>query len=91
MHAILYDCRDAGRGCTLRIFDGERMTVQAWLHGTDPIHLANTIAASFTAGLRVVGPPTRQTRPTPALTLDTPAPYTVASQPRKPKPQPTLF
>lgn len=102
MQAILYDCRDTGRGCTLRIFDGERMIVQAWLHGPDPIHLANTIAGSFDAEFRIVGPQPRPTTPapTPLLTLDTPAPYHVPGQPpstppprpaNPKKPQPLLF
>jgi hypothetical protein len=95
MRAVLYDCRDAGKGCTLRIFSESQMTVQAQMLGDDPVGISRLIAAGLEIDLEYVGPPpsppggrkSRAKSPDPELaaTLDAPVVYAVPETPRPPK------
>lgn len=98
MRAILFDCRDKERGCTLRVFDGSGMVMQAAMHGSDPVGFGQRIADLLEIEMTYVGPPEgREAKPVsrprdqlnapspPALaqsTLDTPGVYEVPARDR---------
>ena len=78
MRAVLYDCRDVGRGCTLRIFDESEMILQASMLGDGPVGNARRIAAGVEADWQYVGPPDKpRVVDRPNATLDPPAVYVV--------------
>lgn len=78
MKSILYDCRDVGRGCTLRVFDESDMVMQAAMGGSNPVELAQRIADLLEIEMVYVGPAkTRDSAP--AMTLDPPVEYATAA------------
>ena len=71
MHAIFFDERDAGRGCTLRVFDDSRMALQAWLFEVDPVAQGRRLCELLEIEMEYRGPaaatgePRRQPPPPP--------------------------
>jgi hypothetical protein len=76
MHAILFDCRDAGQGCTLRVFDDSRMVLQAWLFEVDPVAQGRRLCEWLEIEMELRGPAAKP-KTAPVLTLDPPAVYDV--------------